>query len=223
MAKAFGADPVHMNVALTSYLLALAVFIPASGWVADRYGARTVFRARDRGVHPRLRAVRPRRQPGVPGCFARPARRRWRDDGAGGAPRAAAHRGEAGTGGGDGVADRAGTARAGTGAAGRRFHRHLFLLALDLRHQHPDRYPRHRAGQPVRRGRARAAAWPVRRHRAAAVRHRACQPDVRFGDRRSRRRAAQHHRGDDRHRRWSPSSVTCCMPGSIRHRCSTCR
>ncbi len=45
MAKAFGAVPVHMNVALTSYLLSLAVFIPASGWVADRYGARTVFRA----------------------------------------------------------------------------------------------------------------------------------------------------------------------------------
>ena len=45
MAKAFGALPVHMNVALTSYLLSLAVFIPASGWIADRYGARTVFRA----------------------------------------------------------------------------------------------------------------------------------------------------------------------------------
>jgi EmrB/QacA subfamily drug resistance transporter len=45
MARAFGADPVHMNVALTSYLLSLAVFIPASGWVADRFGARTVFRA----------------------------------------------------------------------------------------------------------------------------------------------------------------------------------
>jgi EmrB/QacA subfamily drug resistance transporter len=45
MAKAFGADPVHMNVALTSYLLSLAVFIPASGWIADRYGARSVFRA----------------------------------------------------------------------------------------------------------------------------------------------------------------------------------
>ena len=44
MAKAFGADPVHMNVALTSYLLSLAVFIPASGWVADRYGGRNVFR-----------------------------------------------------------------------------------------------------------------------------------------------------------------------------------
>jgi EmrB/QacA subfamily drug resistance transporter len=45
MAQTFGADPVHMNVALTSYLLSLAVFIPASGWTADRFGARTVFRA----------------------------------------------------------------------------------------------------------------------------------------------------------------------------------
>src|SRR5665647_663136 len=45
MARAFGAEPVHMNVALTSYLLSLAVFIPASGWVADRFGAKHVFRA----------------------------------------------------------------------------------------------------------------------------------------------------------------------------------
>ena len=44
MAKVFGYDPAHMSVALTSYLLSLAVFIPASGWVADRYGARNVFR-----------------------------------------------------------------------------------------------------------------------------------------------------------------------------------
>ena len=45
MAHDFGADPVRMNVALTSYLLSLAVFIPASGWMADRFGAREVFRA----------------------------------------------------------------------------------------------------------------------------------------------------------------------------------
>ncbi len=45
VARSFGVDPVHMSVALTSYLLSLAVFIPASGWMADRFGARTVFRA----------------------------------------------------------------------------------------------------------------------------------------------------------------------------------
>src|SRR6202021_4339988 len=44
MASSFGYDPVRMNVALTSYLLSLTVFIPASGWVADRYGTRDVFR-----------------------------------------------------------------------------------------------------------------------------------------------------------------------------------
>jgi EmrB/QacA subfamily drug resistance transporter len=45
MAKAFGSDPVHLNVALTAYLLSVAVFIPASGWIADRFGTRTIFRA----------------------------------------------------------------------------------------------------------------------------------------------------------------------------------
>ncbi len=45
MARSFGAEPVHMSIALTAYLLSLAVFIPASGWIADRYGTRTVFRA----------------------------------------------------------------------------------------------------------------------------------------------------------------------------------
>ena len=45
MARAFHADPVHMNVALTAYLFAVAVFVPASGWMADRFGTRVVFRA----------------------------------------------------------------------------------------------------------------------------------------------------------------------------------
>jgi EmrB/QacA subfamily drug resistance transporter len=44
MARSFHVGPLHMNVALTSYLLSLAVFIPASGQVADRFGSRTVFR-----------------------------------------------------------------------------------------------------------------------------------------------------------------------------------
>jgi EmrB/QacA subfamily drug resistance transporter len=36
-------DPLRLNLAITSYLLSLAVFIPLSGWLADRVGARTVF------------------------------------------------------------------------------------------------------------------------------------------------------------------------------------
>ncbi len=38
-------DPISLKLALTSYLLSLAVFMPISGWVADKYGARTVFMA----------------------------------------------------------------------------------------------------------------------------------------------------------------------------------
>ncbi len=44
IAKDLNEDPIALKLALTSYLLSLAVFIPLSGWVADRYGARTVFR-----------------------------------------------------------------------------------------------------------------------------------------------------------------------------------
>ncbi len=37
-------DPIVLKLAFTSYLLSLAVFIPVSGWIADRFGARQVFR-----------------------------------------------------------------------------------------------------------------------------------------------------------------------------------
>lgn len=43
LAQAFSADPIHLKLALTSYILALAVFTPASGWAAQRFGARRVF------------------------------------------------------------------------------------------------------------------------------------------------------------------------------------
>ena len=45
MAAAFDVSAVTMNIVITSYLVSLAAFIPASGWVADRFGARLVFRA----------------------------------------------------------------------------------------------------------------------------------------------------------------------------------
>ena len=44
IAAEFGESPIHLKLALTSYLLSLAVFIPASGWVADRFGVRLIFR-----------------------------------------------------------------------------------------------------------------------------------------------------------------------------------
>jgi EmrB/QacA subfamily drug resistance transporter len=44
IAADIGSSPLQLKLAITSYLLALAIFIPASGWMADRYGARTIFR-----------------------------------------------------------------------------------------------------------------------------------------------------------------------------------
>jgi EmrB/QacA subfamily drug resistance transporter len=43
MARSFGTSPVDLNMGMTAYMLTLAVFIPVSGWVADRLGARSVF------------------------------------------------------------------------------------------------------------------------------------------------------------------------------------
>ena len=41
--RSIGESPLRLNVAITCYLLSLAVFIPVSGWTADRFGARRVF------------------------------------------------------------------------------------------------------------------------------------------------------------------------------------
>ena len=43
MARALRVTPLAMNVAVTSYILSLAVFIPVSSWFADRFGTRHVF------------------------------------------------------------------------------------------------------------------------------------------------------------------------------------
>jgi EmrB/QacA subfamily drug resistance transporter len=45
IATDIGVNPLALKLAITSYLLSLAIFIPASGWTADRFGARTVFNA----------------------------------------------------------------------------------------------------------------------------------------------------------------------------------
>ncbi len=45
IARDINEDPLRLNLAITCYLLSLSIFIPLSGWMADRFGARTVFRA----------------------------------------------------------------------------------------------------------------------------------------------------------------------------------
>ncbi|MCA6289576.1 MAG: MFS transporter, partial [Phenylobacterium sp.] len=43
MAVSLGVEPLRLNLAITLYMLAAAVFLPVSGWAADRFGARRVF------------------------------------------------------------------------------------------------------------------------------------------------------------------------------------
>ncbi|MBL5882881.1 putative transport protein HsrA [compost metagenome] len=43
MAKSFAVQAVDLNIGISAYLITLAVLIPASGWIADRFGARRVF------------------------------------------------------------------------------------------------------------------------------------------------------------------------------------
>src|SRR5450432_4607854 len=43
IARALDVAPLSMKAVLASYTLSLAVFIPLSGWMADRFGTRRVF------------------------------------------------------------------------------------------------------------------------------------------------------------------------------------
>ena len=43
MAISFQTNPINLKIAITSYLISLAIFIPISGWAANKYGIRTVF------------------------------------------------------------------------------------------------------------------------------------------------------------------------------------
>ncbi len=45
MARSLAVAPLQLNLAITAYVLSLAVFMPISGWIADRFGARRVFAA----------------------------------------------------------------------------------------------------------------------------------------------------------------------------------
>ena len=44
IAMDLGVSPITLKLALTSYMVSLAVFIPISGWMADKFGAKNIFR-----------------------------------------------------------------------------------------------------------------------------------------------------------------------------------
>jgi hypothetical protein len=48
LGRSFGAGPNTLEWVVTAYLLSLAVWVPASGWLGDRFGSRRIFRGRRR-------------------------------------------------------------------------------------------------------------------------------------------------------------------------------
>ena len=82
MAASFGVHAVDLSNGITAYLVTLAVFIPVSGWCADRL-AHVPFQRGNRGFLDRFNPVRPGDGGGA--VCSRPyfARHRWRYDGAG--------------------------------------------------------------------------------------------------------------------------------------------
>ena len=148
IASDIGTSPIALKLALTGYFVSLAIFIPISGRMADRFGAKRVFRiaiavfvtrlARLRHSSTSLRRLRRR---------ALPAGHGRRDDDAGRPARAGAGVPKA-----DLVDAMAwftdpGADRPAGRAAGRRRHHHLCRLALDLPDQPADRHRRHLPGR----------------------------------------------------------------------------
>lgn len=43
MALSFHENPVNLSIGMSAYMLTLAIFIPSSGWFADRYGSKRIF------------------------------------------------------------------------------------------------------------------------------------------------------------------------------------
>ena len=142
MAKSFHTGAVYLNIGMTAYLITLAVFIPISGWVADRFGARSVF-ASAIGIFTLASVL----------CgfshtltqftlAAHPARHRRSHDGSRRPPHRPALHAQGSAHPGHRLHHLARSLRAGRRTAHRRLHHHLLQLALDLLSQPAPRHHR---------------------------------------------------------------------------------
>ena len=146
IARAIGTNPLALKLAVTSYLLSLAICIPASGWTADRFGPRNVFRIAI-GVfvlgsigcaasHSLEQFVFARIVQGMGGAMMTPVGRLILVRSIDKSSFAQC----------DVAGDRTGADRTDLRPSARRLHHHLCLMALDIPDQRPDRAARHRAG-----------------------------------------------------------------------------
>ena len=81
MARSLHEDPIRLNAAITVYLLAGAVCLPISGWVADRFWRQAGVHHRDHRLRERLRRQRLRERHHPALACAHVSGRGRRDDG----------------------------------------------------------------------------------------------------------------------------------------------
>ena len=135
LSRSFAAPIGSVSGVVTAYLVTLAVAMPASGWIGDRFGGRNVLLAAITRVHRRVGAVRAGDLAARAGRVPRAAGARRRDPGPGrddddhpGVPAGRAGQGQPGT-------DRADAAGARARPGDRRRAGRRAVLAVDLLHQ----------------------------------------------------------------------------------------
>ena len=168
MANSFGVAAVDLNIGMSAYLLTLGGL--HSGERLDRGQVRRPHRVHQRhcDLHAGLDPVRIERELVAVHRRAGAAGHRWRPDGADRpADRAAQHR-EAAPDAGHRLSDLAGIVGPDPGAAARRPHHLLCVVALDLSPEHPARPDRHRGGAGAGPQRARRRPRAVRLARLRA-------------------------------------------------------
>ncbi len=94
MARDFGVTAVELNIGISAYLITLAVLIPASGWIADRFGARAIFTLAPGDLYPCLGLLRPLHRGAYLCRHAYPSGSRRRADGPRWSPCGATHHAE---------------------------------------------------------------------------------------------------------------------------------
>ena len=146
MATSLGESPLRMQAVVASYALAVAMVIPASGWLSDRFGTRRVFVAAIVLFSARVAGVRDVAAIDATGGLARAAGHRRRHASSGWPARRAARGSAAGLSRGHELRDDAGPDRPAGRADARRMARPGRLVALDL----PDQSAARRRGR--RRG-----------------------------------------------------------------------
>ena len=136
IAHSLNRSPLAMQSAIISYTLTVAMLIPVSGWLADRFGTRRVFII---AVHPRFPRLRPLQFLNGTGHFSRNSGDRWGDDDAGGEAGPAACLPPQRTVAGPELCHHAGIGGADSGPGTRRGICYLGQLALDFPDKHSDR------------------------------------------------------------------------------------